>query len=211
MYDMRWNRAQRGLREPGRRRRGNALSACACRGRGLEPHDWTDTTMNRVVAIAACGLSLAACSGAPSWMPFELPRASLGATMVQLESQPPGAEARASTGQACRTPCAISVPPSDFTVSFALPGYQPQTVPVRLVTSTTVPDRTVEEAVPQAPRLAPNPVYAELMPAPPPPPRKKLAPPKKKPNPAPRTPTAMAPPPPPPPAASSPWPPPPPR
>ena len=165
--------------------------------------------MNRVVAIAACGLSLAACSGAPSWMTFKPPKPSLGATTVQIESQPPGAEARVSTGQSCRTPCSISVPAADFTVSFALPGYQPQTVPVRLVTASAAPDRAAEEWMAAAPQLAPNPVYAELMPAPPPPAAwKKPAP--KKPNLAPRTPTAMAPAPPPPPASSAAWPPPPP-
>ncbi len=166
------------------------------------------TTMNRVVALLACGLGLSACTGAPSWMTFELPKPSLGTTTVQLESKPPGAEARASTGQACRTPCSISVPAADFTVSFALPGYQPQTIPVRLVTSTTAPDPVAAEPASSGPQLAPNPVFAELMPAAPPP-RKQTPP--KKPKPAPRTPpTAMAPAPPPAPAPSSPWPPPPP-
>ena len=55
---------------------------------------------------------------------------------MQFESEPAGAEARTSTGQTCRTPCSLAVAASEFTVSFALPGYQPQTVPVRVVAST---------------------------------------------------------------------------
>ena len=54
---------------------------------------------------------------------------------MQFESEPAGAEARTSLGQACRTPCSIAMTPSEFSVSFALPGYQPQTVPVRVVAS----------------------------------------------------------------------------
>src|SRR5581483_10758557 len=112
--------------------------------------------------------------------------------------------------QTCRTPCSLSVPAADFTVTFNLPGYQPQTVPVRLVTSDAAPDRAAEEAVPTPPRLAPNPVYAELAPVPPPPPPKKKAPARKKPA-APKPPaSAMAPQAPPPPASSGAWPPPPP-
>ncbi len=196
----------------GRRRSGGARSAQKLQGtRPDPPHDLDGhTAMYRILAIAACGLSLAACSGMPDWMQFSLPKPSLGNTSVQIESQPPGAEARASTGQTCRTPCSLSVPAADFTVAFNLPGYQPQTVPVRLVTSDAAPDRAAEEAVPAPPRLAPNPVYAELVPVPPPPPPKRKPPARKKP-PAPKPPaSAMAPQAPPPPASSGAWPPPPP-
>ena len=55
---------------------------------------------------------------------------------MQFESEPAGAEARTSLGQTCRTPCSLAVAANEFTVSFTLPGYQPQTVPVRIVTST---------------------------------------------------------------------------
>lgn len=131
------------------------------------------------------------------------------ANTMQFESEPAGAEARTSTGQTCRTPCSLAVSGSEFTVTFALPGYQPQTVPVRVVASTEPPG--VEGEAPAA-RLVPNPVFVELQAAAAAPAaRKPAAPPKKKPTkPAPRpAPTAMAPeaPPAPAPAPASPWPP----
>jgi hypothetical protein len=168
--------------------------------------------MNRVVALAACGLALAGCSTTPSWMPsMELPRSAGPVTTVQLESEPAGAEAKTSTGQACRTPCSLSVTGNEFTVNYTLQGYQPQTVPVRIVVP---PNDPTDPGALQAIRVVPNPVYAELQPAAPPPPtRRRAAPPPKKPRPvaaAPARPApaaAMAPAP--APAPASPWPPPP--
>jgi hypothetical protein len=171
--------------------------------------------MNRVIAITACALTLAGCAGAPDWMPnFELPRGAPASTTMQFESEPAGAEAKTSLGQACRTPCSMSVPASEFTVTFTQPGFQPQTVPVRV----TQPDPTevLEEA--PSPRLVPNPVYAELVAAPPPPTRRRAttqARPKPaaaaRPTPAASRPApavvAPAPPPAPAPAPASPWPP----
>jgi hypothetical protein len=134
------------------------------------------------------------------------------ATTMQFESEPAGAEARTSIGQSCRTPCSLAVTANEFTVTFTLPGHQPQTVPVRVVVAaeqdanSTDPDAT-------APRLVPNPVFVQLQStaAAPPVAHRKPPPPKKpKPKPAPRpAPTAMAPEPAPAPAPASPWPPPP--
>lgn len=149
----------------------------------------------------------------PSWM--QLDKSVPSATTMQFESEPAGAEARTSSGQSCRTPCSLAVSASEFTVSFALPGYQPQTVPVKVVAST----ETNPEGEVGAPRLVPNPVFVELAPAGAPPPRRPapaMAKPKPKPKPvttsqAPRSsaPQAMAPSSPPPPEAApaSPWPP----
>jgi hypothetical protein len=144
----------------------------------------------------------------PSWMQFDTPsfmKSAPAATTMQFESEPAGAEAKTSLGQSCRTPCTVAVTDTQFSVSFTLPGYQPQTVPVRVVTSAE-PDAT--------PRLVPNPVFVELQPmaAPPPPVAKKPAPAKKRPKPVARSgsgTTAMAPEPPPSPAPApaSPWPP----
>src|SRR5882724_11602258 len=94
--------------------------------------------MKRVVAIAACGMSLAACSSLPNWMQFDTPsfmKSAPAATTMQFESEPAGAEARTSLGQACRTPCSVAVTSNEFTVSFSLPGYLPQSVPVKVVAS----------------------------------------------------------------------------
>jgi hypothetical protein len=170
--------------------------------------------MRRIVVIAACGLSLGACSSMPSWMQFDLPKGAPAATTMQFESEPAGAEARTSLGQSCRTPCSLAVTSSEFTVSFALPGYQPQTVPVRVVAPTDSREAGNEgESAP--PRLVPNPVFVELTKVGAPPPRRvpvAAAKPKPKPKPAASAarpaPTAMAPSPPPPEAApASPWPP----
>jgi hypothetical protein len=162
--------------------------------------------MKRLVAIAACSLSLAACSSLPSWMQFDLPKPAPTATTMQFESEPAGAEVKTSVGQTCRTPCSIAMTANEFTVTFALPGYQPQTVPVRVVAPAEARGQTYDE--PGGPRLVPNPVFVELQPAAPPPARQKPAPARAKPKPAARpAPTAMAPAP--APAPASPWPPPP--
>jgi hypothetical protein len=172
----------------------------------IAPHERTVSIMKRVVAIAACGMSLAACSSMPSWMQFDLPKGAPAATTMQFESEPAGAEARTSTGQTCRTPCSLAVTAGEFTVSFALPGYQSQTVPVRVVPSTDPRDSSVDgEGSPS--RLVPNPVFVELQPGSPVATRKPAAPPKQKPRPARSAPTAMAPEPPPAAAPASPWPP----
>jgi len=162
--------------------------------------------MKRFVAIAVCGVALSACSSLPS---FDIwPKSSPPTTTIQFESLPPGAEAKASTGPAsCRTPCAMPVAGEEFTVTFTLAGYQLQTVPVRIAPSTDPIDPDTNTVSP--PRLAPNPVYVELVPAPPPVTKKKPAAKPKKAGPAaPRpAPAAAAPAPAPAPAAA--WPPPP--
>src|SRR5436190_2246420 len=60
--------------------------------------------MKRVIAIAACGLSLAACSSMPSWMQFDvLSKSAPSTTSMQFESEPAGAEAKAPSRPAHRT------------------------------------------------------------------------------------------------------------
>jgi hypothetical protein len=88
---------------------------------------------------------------------------------LRFESEPPGAEVKTSSGQTCRTPCelAVQVAP-ELSATFALNGYQPQTVSVRSEASSGL----------SSPRLAPNPVYAELRPGAAPPAKKLI---KKKP------------------------------
>jgi hypothetical protein len=77
--------------------------------------------------------------------------------VLRVESEPPGADARTSQGQSCRTPCELTVPSGgEMTVAFALNGYQPQTLQVR----TETPPTSYGEVGPG--RLQPNPVYAEL-------------------------------------------------
>jgi len=118
---------------------------------------------------------------------------------VSLESEPPGADAKASNGQTCRTPCSFALPvDASSSITFTLNGYQPETERLEAITSTGEP-----------PRLRPNPVVVELSPATPSTTKKKSTKPAKKPGAAPKT-TAAPPPPPmtaaPAQAPSSPWP-----
>ena len=122
--------------------------------------------MSRVIAVMACGFTLAACSTSMPSLNFlsSAPQSEA----LRIESDPPGAEAKTSLGQNCRTPCELTVQPgSEFSVTLALSGYQPQTVSVRPEVS--------PQAASGGPRLAPNPVYAELQPGVSAPPARKPA------------------------------------
>ena len=115
--------------------------------------------MSQVIAVLACGFTLAACSMSMPSLDFFKP--SPDTEVLRVESEPPGADARTTQGQNCRTPCELAVPAGgEFAISFALNGYQPQTVQVRAEPSA---GETASAA-----RLQPNPVYAELQPMKPP-------------------------------------------
>jgi hypothetical protein len=121
-------------------------------------------SMRRVIAMALAGGCLGGCSSMPSlsWDYFKSTPAPI---QVQLESQPPGADARTSVGPGCKTPCSVSVAPPDngFTVTYNLPRFQPATIPVQVIRNpgdlTTSATTTTD----------PNPVFAQLAPAGPPP------------------------------------------
>src|ERR1700681_4358397 len=124
--------------------------------------------MSRVIAFVACGFILAACSIAMPSLNFL--KSSPQTEALRIESEPPDADARTTNGQSCRTPCELAVQAgTEFSVTLALNGYQPQTVSVR------------PEAPPAAQRdpdgfggavkLSPNPVHVELQPAVVPPPK----------------------------------------
>ncbi len=109
--------------------------------------------MKRVYFALAAGLTLAGCASTPG---LDFLKAGPQTATLQFESEPSGAEAKASVGGSCRTPCSMPVTAdTDFTVTFTLAGHQPQTVPVQMIP-------------PQEPRLdpnarfEPNPVVAEL-------------------------------------------------
>jgi len=141
------------------------------------------SNMRRVIAIAVVGASLGGCSSTPSLSSFsDYFKSTPPAIQVQLESQPPGADAKTSLGPGCKTPCAVTVnaPDTGFSVSYTLNRFQPATVPVKVINNpgdSTNPATTVTD---------PNPVFAELQPAGPPPRGHKAMKPKsvKKPKPA---------------------------
>ena len=131
--------------------------------------------MRRVIAIAVAGISLAGCSS------FSLDsfKPTPPLVQVQLESAPPGADATTSLGPGCKTPCTVSVPAPDagFAVTFALPRFQPVTVPVQVIRNPG------DFANPATTIIEPSPVFAELRPAGPPPKvRKPMRPKPKKPK-----------------------------
>ena len=149
----------------------------------------------RFLAVIGSAAALAACSSDMAGFksgPF--------LDTVSLESEPPGADAKASNGQTCRTPCSLAMPvDASASITFTLNGYQPETEKLEAITSTGEP-----------PRLRPNPVIVELSPGAPSTAKKSTKPATKKP--ATRTKTTAAPPPPAPMTAapaqapSSPWP-----
>ena len=113
--------------------------------------------MYRVIAIIGGALALAACTSASDWTDALKPGPIMDT--VRFESEPPGAEAKTSSGQTCRTPCALALPAAGpLTVTFTLTGYQPATEAIEVVENTGSP-----------PSLRPNPVVVELTAAPPPP------------------------------------------
>lgn len=160
--------------------------------------------MHKMLAIAACGFALAACSSSGDMLKTATPTVPL-----QFESEPAGAEVKTSGGQTCKTPCALAVPAADFMATFSLTGYQPQTVNVKMMPPEDPRGDSETAAIASnLPRFDPSPVYAELVKAPPPrrPAKKpRVARPAAEPQPQAPAPTQSAPPPPPP--ASSPWPP----
>ncbi|MGA7310651.1 MAG: hypothetical protein WBX05_17015, partial [Pseudolabrys sp.] len=114
--------------------------------------------MYRVFAIVGGALALAACSSSSDWMNLDALKPGPSLDTVSLESEPPGAEAKASNGQSCRTPCALALPvDAASSVTFTLNGYQPETERLEVIQTTGEPTR-----------LRPNPVVVELSPAAPP-------------------------------------------
>jgi hypothetical protein len=108
-----------------------------------------------------------------SWIP-RLDTSAVSGSALRLDSDPPGAEARTSLGQACRTPCTLTVPTSgDFTVTFTLAGFVPVSVPVEVARTSAV--RWDVDASPP-PAFDPNPIEVALEPAPPPPTGRRKAP-----------------------------------
>jgi hypothetical protein len=139
--------------------------------------------MRRVIVSAMAGLSLAGCSSSSDSFTSYF-RSTPPTVPVQIDSIPSGADATTSLGPGCRTPCSVSVPAENFTVTYTLPKFQPLTVPVQVI---NIPG---DFSTPASTSVDPNPVVGELKPAGPPPRagRKAMRP--KKPKPAAAAPTA---------------------
>jgi hypothetical protein len=113
--------------------------------------------MRRIILIAATGLSLAGCSTDYFRDYF---KSAPTPVQLQLESTPPGAEAKTSIGPSCKTPCSVALTPPEggFTVSYTLNKFQPVTLPVQV---TRTPGDLLTAGTT---RMDPNPVLAELQP-----------------------------------------------
>ncbi|HSP51016.1 MAG TPA: hypothetical protein VLN61_12735 [Pseudolabrys sp.] len=112
--------------------------------------------MYRVIAIVIGGLALVACSSTPDWMNLDALKPAPMMDTVRFESEPPGAEAKTSNGQTCRTPCALALPANaPIAVTFTLNGYQPDSENIELIANSN-----------GLPEFRPNPVQVELTPAP---------------------------------------------
>jgi hypothetical protein len=134
------------------------------RGLQIDPIHTGQLAMKRGFLVIAWATLLSGCASVmPDWLSTQS-ISTADTVALRLESRPPGAEARTTSGQGCRTPCVVTVVPSDdIDVTFSLAGYQPQTVPVQLV-------------IPGGPGTAsfsPNPVLAALEPSGPAPAAKK--------------------------------------
>jgi PEGA domain len=103
--------------------------------------------MSKVIWFVVCGFTLAACSGSPP----DLLKTSAATTALRFESVPRGAEVKVS-GQTCRTPCELKLEVAELSATFALKGYQPQTVAVH------------SSPLLAPPQFTPNPVHADLRP-----------------------------------------------
>ncbi len=116
--------------------------------------------MRRIIAMAAAGASLAGCSS----FSLDAFKSTPPAVQVQLESNPPGADALTSVGPGCKTPCSVSItaPDAGFSVTYTLDKYQPATVPVQVIR--TPGDLTTSAST----KIDPSPVFAELQRAAPP-------------------------------------------
>jgi hypothetical protein len=102
--------------------------------------------MRKVIGFVVCGFTLAACSGSA----LDFLKSSPATTALRFESVPPGAEVKVS-GQTCRTPCELKIEAAELSATFALKGYQPETVAVHS-----------EKSLLSPPQFTPNPVHAEL-------------------------------------------------
>ena len=128
--------------------------------------------MRGAIVIVMAGVSLAGCSS----FSMDAFRPTPPTLQVQLDSVPPGADARTSLGPGCKTPCSVAVPAPDsgFSVTYTLNKFRPETIPVQVI---RIPG---DFSTPASTTFDPNPVVAELQPAGPPPKAAPKAPPKRK-------------------------------
>src|SRR2546423_15352515 len=104
--------------------------------------------MSRVIAVMACGFTVAACSASVPSLNFL--NSSPPTAAVRFESEPAGAEGKTPPGKSCRTPRGLTIQGApELSVTFAPVGDQSETVSVG----------SEGGAVFSPPKLAPNPAH----------------------------------------------------
>jgi len=90
--------------------------------------------MSRFIILAVLAAALAGCSAISGLSGSETKTQTQN---VALESTPSGAEVSFADGTSCHTPCALAVPGTNGTyyARFALNGYQPASIPVKVTTN----------------------------------------------------------------------------
>jgi hypothetical protein len=107
----------------------------------------------------------------PRAKPAAAPAAPAGPSEVwalNLKSEPPGALAKAANGSSCVTPCAISIPRADTSVTFTLAGYLPQVIPIKWLPAMfhyEMYERTDQGIAVYPVDFSPNPAIAQLVPS----------------------------------------------
>jgi hypothetical protein len=110
----------------------------------------------RAMAVVACGFALVACSASTPSLSFLSP-SRLRPKHCGSNRNHRGPKSKPPWGKTCHTPCNITsqlIP--DLTATFALSGYESQTVVVQVAASTAATSA----------QFASNPVYVELRPVP---------------------------------------------
>jgi PEGA domain len=101
-----------------------------------------------VIGLATLALAGCTSSSTPSWLSSTPPPPPTMA--LQFDSVPQGADVRTADGQTCKTPCTLAVPTTSQSVSFAMNGFTPQSVPVQVAEGSNPP------------QFQPNPVMVSL-------------------------------------------------
>jgi hypothetical protein len=97
------------------------------------------------------------------------PKASAGDQwQLNLKSEPPGATAKAASGpSSCKTPCQLTLPMADTSVTFTLPGYFPQVIPIKWLPAMfhyEMYERTDQGIAVYPTDFSPNPAIEQLQP-----------------------------------------------
>jgi hypothetical protein len=113
-----------------------------------------------LVVCGACALAWFGTSSPPPNAIQDAPEPKSASAIIHLNSHPQDADATASLGWSCRTPCSIELSvDAPFTVTFTRRGFAPSIIPVQIER----PQTDASEA-----KFAPDPVFAALQPVPPP-------------------------------------------